>query len=323
MKVGGGLNYVTGPMGAGKSLYATRRIVEYVVAGKYAITNVELTPGWEYRVARHVSPLADAAKRDRIARRLRGFYVYETELAEAMLYDVPGKGEARALFIWDEGHNDLNNRNWRERAAKYANEAGADELLEWATQLRKLGFVGFLLSQHQDNTDAALRRVCNHVIRLQNQREQTRLLGLRVTPWPLFLAAWYPAHLAFKGANQLTPVKVERYFLGWHRNLYDTMGVYHGVAEQSINGRRRLLPVGGVPVPEVLAAASGARELTTTTSHRLPRPADVPRYKAMPRGTTDDAPRPTPQTRRPPLDTEAVTPPHARHPRERSSFRRS
>ena len=47
MKVAGGLNYVTGPMGAGKSLYGVRRIVAHITAGRYAVTNVELLPGEE------------------------------------------------------------------------------------------------------------------------------------------------------------------------------------------------------------------------------------------------------------------------------------
>jgi hypothetical protein len=137
--------------------------------------------------------------------------------------------------------------------------------LEWATQLRKLGYVGYLLSQHADNTDAALRRVCSFLVRLQNQKEQTRMLGMRVSPWPLFIAAWYPAHLAFVGA-QVKPMKVERYFLTWHRHLYDTLGLYHGlaIAGEGANvielplGGRGATPAGGSParpLEDALAAA--------------------------------------------------------------------
>jgi hypothetical protein len=239
MKVGGGLNYVTGPMGAGKSLYGVRTIVQAVSMERYAITNVELLPGWADRVARHFAWWRGRRARARIAAKLEGFYVYETELEPAMRYRLPGRGESRGVFVWDETHNDLNNRDWRDE--------GRGAILEWATQLRKLGFAGYLLSQHAENTDVALRRVCSYLVRLQNQREQTRLLGLRVTPWPLFLAAWYPAHLAFKGA-QMKPTRVERYFLGWHRHLYDTHGLYHGLA-----GDHRsdlvLLPSGGRVAP--------------------------------------------------------------------------
>jgi len=227
VKVGGGLNFVTGPMGAGKSLNAVRRIVDATTTGRYVVTNVELLEGWSGRVAFHVSPWASKYKRRELALKLESLYIFERDLAEARRYRVPGRGEGRAVFVWDEGHNDLNNRNWKDQ--------GRAELLEWATQLRKLGFTGYLLTQHGDNTDAALRRIANFHIRLQNQREQTRMLGVRVSPWPLFLAYWYPAHLGVQGAR-LTPTKVERYFLTWHRHLYDTFGLYHGLAGVDTDG---------------------------------------------------------------------------------------
>lgn len=245
MKVGGGLNYVTGPMGAGKSLYGTREIVGRLLRGQYVVTNVQLREDAFFRIGRHVARTS-RAKAQRVADRIAGLYVYENDLQEAIRYRVPGTGEARASFVWDEGHNDLNNRNWKERQTKYATKAGTDGLLEWATQLRKLGYVGFLLSQHADNTDAALRRVCNFQIRLQNQKEQTRLFGMRITPLPLFLAYWYPTNIALTG-TRIPPMKVERYFLGWHRHLYDTMGLYHGLDVDAADDYSILLPVGGRP----------------------------------------------------------------------------
>ena len=256
MKVGGGLNYVTGPMGAGKSLYGVRRIVAHLIAGRYAVTNVELLPGWSERVAWHVAAWRGRGKRARIAARLECFYVYETELEKAMRYRLPGRGEARGVFVWDETHNDLNNRAWRDE--------GRAPILEWATQLRKLGYVGFLLSQHADNTDAALRRVCGFQVRLQNQKEQTRLLGLRVTPWPLFLAAWYPTNIPL--GTKAKPMKVERYFLGWHRHLYDTFGLYHGLTLAENAGVEVLqLPAGGRPAA---APAEGRPEGASATFPR-------------------------------------------------------
>jgi hypothetical protein len=207
-------------MGSGKTFYGVRRMVEAMLRGEYVITNVELNPGWNDAVAKHVGRTASAAKRARVAANLERLYRYEDGLEEAMRYRLPGSGEARGLFLWDEGQNVLNNRNWK--------DDGRQEILMWATQLRKLGFVGYLLSQHQDNTDAALRRVCNYVIRLQNQREQSRFLGIRTTPWPLFLAVWLPANTPLVSKSK--PVKIERYFLSWHRKLYDTHGLFHGLA---------------------------------------------------------------------------------------------
>jgi KaiC/GvpD/RAD55 family RecA-like ATPase len=245
MKVGGGLNYVTGPMGSGKSLFGVRKIVQATLAGQYAITNVRLYDDWAERVARHYFWYCLPATRKNVAAKLRAHYVFEEDLQKAMRYRVPGKGEARAVFVWDEGHNDLNNRDWR--------KDGRDDILKWATQLRKLGFVGYLLSQHADNTDAALRRVANFHIRLQNQREQQRVLGLRLTPWPLFLAFWVPAHLGQQGAR-VAPVKLERYFLSWHRKLYDTWGLFHGLADGDLAGADiELLPEGGRATDSVSA----------------------------------------------------------------------
>jgi adenosyl cobinamide kinase/adenosyl cobinamide phosphate guanylyltransferase len=244
VKVGGGLNYVIGPMGSGKSYYGVRKIVGYLCTGRYVVTNVELRDDAFDRIARHVSRFTTRRRRAELADRLRRFYVFETDLTEAVRYRVPGKGEARALFVWDETHNDLNNRAWRERLKEHATARGTDALLEWATQLRKLGYVGFLLSQHHENTDAALRRVCNYLVRMQNQKDQTRMLGMRVTPWPLFLAAWYTTNTPLTD-RKVKPVKVERYFLGWHRALYDTFGLYHGLSSDELGGNVVMLPVGG------------------------------------------------------------------------------
>lgn len=237
MKVGGGLNYVTGPMGAGKSLYGVRRITEYLCGGRYVVTNVRLYDDAPERIAAHVlrSGVVRGEKRQRIADKLRALYVYEESLEAAMRYRVPGRGEARALFVWDETHNDLNNRDW--------NKDGRKEILRWATQLRKLGFVGFLLSQHSDNTDAAMRRVCNWQIRLQNQKEQTRFMGVRVSPVPLFLARWYATNIP--DGSRANAEKVERYFLSWHKNLYDTHDLYSGLADDVEDGSVVWLPEGG------------------------------------------------------------------------------
>lgn len=265
MQVGGGLNYVVGPMGSGKSLFAVRRIVQAVTTGRYVVTNVDLRPGWEHQVALHVAPWKRPHQRRPIAERFASLYVYETELAAARKYRLPPQlgrkpQEGRGVFVWDEGHNDLNNRKWK--------EAGRDELLTWATQLRKLGFVGYLLTQHADNTDAALRRIANNVVRLQNQREQTRLLGMRVSPWPLFLAYWYPVHLGESRPGQTAQAtRVERYFLTWHRHLYNTMDLFHGLDADDDNqlGLVHLPALSGLrAAPAAPALGPGSSDEPTT-----------------------------------------------------------
>ena len=130
MKVGGGLNYVTGPMGAGKSLYGVRCIVDALISGRYCVTNIELVPDAPERIAQHYSRLSTSRKRQAIADKCRRYYVHETKLEEAIRYRLPGKGEARGVVMWDEGHNDLNNRSWRERRELFKNErTGGDVLL--------------------------------------------------------------------------------------------------------------------------------------------------------------------------------------------------
>lgn len=260
MRVGGGLRYVTGPMGAGKSLYGVRAIVKRLAAGQYVVTNVRLLDDAPQRIAQHFARKGD--KRSVVESKVRRFYVYETDLAAAMRYRLPGTGESRALFVWDEAHNDLNNRNYRDRD---------QSLLEWATQLRKLGFEGVLLSQSHENTDAQLRRVCNFLVRLQNQRESTRLLGMRMRFLPpLFLAHWYMTNVPAVAGRVQTPVKVERYMLGYYRHLYDTLELYHGVTDAALGeGATVLLPEGGrassegVPAPR--DSAEGAPQLGVVT----------------------------------------------------------
>lgn len=260
-------------MGSGKSFFGVRQIVARLLAGEYVVTNVELYPDAPEKIARHYAPLSKRNQRD-IADKCRRYYVYEAELEEAMRYQLPKvRKEARGLFVWDETHNDLNNRRYRERDQRdreLREVAGGYGLLEWATQLRKLGYVGFLLSQHHENTDAQLRRFCNHVIRLQNQREQTRLLGVRITPWPLFLAWWYPAHVP-QNQGRISAIRTDRYFLNWQRHLYDTFGLYHtvGFQDEADDGFVIRLPEGGLPQaqPEKPAQESANLHLTIARNH--------------------------------------------------------
>lgn len=243
MRVGGGISYIAGPMGSGKSLRAVRGIVNALCNQQYVVTNVRLYENFDAIIAKHIARTASKEKKAKIARKLRGYYIYVDELQDAFSIltktELPGRSESRGKFFWDEGHNDLNNRTWRGKSSDAAKRAKEAEervgILEVATQFRKLGIEGYILSQHTDNTDVAIRRACNWVIRMQNQREQTRLLGVRVTPWPLFLALWYPANVPIK--QGVSAVRTERYFLDWHRKIYDTMGLYHGVANLATDGR--------------------------------------------------------------------------------------
>jgi len=248
-----GLNYVVGPMGSGKSMFGVGKIIEALKQDRYVITNVRLLPGWSEKLVRQLWPKSarNAGELARLCAQLEGRYVFERSLRTAMRYRVPcaicgGKvadcghvgpeQEGRAVFVWDESHNDLNNRDYQghgeERGERERERERRRLVIRWATQLRKLGFSGFLLSQHHENTDAQLRRVCNHIIRLQNQRQSeggslAKLLPRRFT---VFLAYWYPAHLATGVPEHLIkPVRTEWNFLPWHRCLYDSWETFYGI----------------------------------------------------------------------------------------------
>ena len=85
-----------------------------------------------------------------------------------------------------------------------------------------------------------------------------------MTPWPLFLACWYPTNIPL--GTKAKPTKVERYFLGWHRHLYDTFGLYHGLTLAENVGVEALeLPAGGRPLA---APAAGRPEGASATFPR-------------------------------------------------------
>lgn len=264
MNVGGGLRYVVGPMGAGKSLYGVRCIIASLLAGKYVVSNVRLLEkgdkmpfssqkeplGWDVRVARQVT--RDKAKQETIRRKLRSYYIYEPDFAKATRYYPEGEDESRALMMWDEAHNDLNNRTYRDRDQWQ---------LTWATQLRKLGFEGVLLSQSAENTDAQLRRICNFLVKLQNQREKMRMpvIHTRMPFLPaLHLAAWYDVNDLAQGSSNVRklppPIKVERYLRGYYVNLYNTHALYHEVSDLIESGELITLPKGGLPLRGVAPA---------------------------------------------------------------------
>lgn len=259
-----GLNYVVGPMGSGKSMFGVRTIVGALTAGKYVITNCRLLPGWAEKVCEWYHPRdnRDPARRAARIAFLEAHYIYERSLRTAMRYRVPCARcggdtrecghvgpfqEARAVFVWDETHNDLNNRDYQghgdSREAREAEKERRRIVIRWATQLRKLGFSGYLLSQHHENTDAQLRRVCNHLIRLQNQRNVVGIAKLLPQKWTLFLCYWYPAHLADnKGEHLIQPVRMDRYWLPKERHLYDSWETFHGIDELDGEDRPILLP---------------------------------------------------------------------------------
>jgi hypothetical protein len=128
---------------------------------------------------------------------------------------VPPK-EGDGLIAWDEGQDQLWNRDYNDAELKARNR----RLLKELTRLRKYGWACLFASQNKSNTDKQARNIATWEIKLRNQREMVRIIGIRVLPMPLFVAAYCEAA---DGDRFVRPVYQRRYVLRWHRKLYNTM----------------------------------------------------------------------------------------------------
>lgn len=245
MRAGGGLHFIDGAQGHGKSFKGIRLIGDSLINGAHVVTNVPLVPGWEKLISRH-NPKNYFRSKKHSHRDLRERYHYVDSIDAAMKFRLlcircgseplecgHEQPDGLAVIIWDEAHNELSNRDWSGRGAtKEAQEQDKQRrarIILWATQLRKLGYEGYLITQHYENVDVGLRRVAGWRIRMLNQRENVRFLGMRILPFPLFIARYYPA-------NETITVFTKPEFkqvtgLSWHRKLYRTRAVFHGLAD--------------------------------------------------------------------------------------------
>jgi hypothetical protein len=244
VKIDGGLSMRVGVMGAGKTLGEVQDGIAHLLAGGFWVTNIPLgvfehgdfqplDERWADRVAFHVRPFSRANRR-KVRDALLSRYVFVEDLGDALWYGVPRKlrkpGHALARLSWDESLVELNSREWD--GGRGRSKDDRTELFENIPMLRKLNVAAFLLVQHEELLDKNARRVCNWYVRSENQRENHRVLGMRIkTLPPLFLHFWYQGNSADKRdrTKGSRPVKIDRRFLTWHRAIYDTLGLY-GVA---------------------------------------------------------------------------------------------
>jgi hypothetical protein len=252
VKVDGGLGMTVAPMGGGKSLYEVRRGIAHMLAGGWWVTNVELgvfrdglfyggDEAWALKVAQHVAPLS-RRNRHLVRDKLLRSYVYTEDLEYALRHAVPRElrrpGHALCRIGWDESLADLNAREWDGGRGKTKDDRA--ELFERVPMLRKNGAFANLLVQHEELLDKNARRICNWYVRVENQREAARVMGMRLPMLPpLFLAFWYRPNKADKTDRGVRAVKVERFIRGWQANLYDSLGVY-GVSKEDAQHERTI-----------------------------------------------------------------------------------
>jgi hypothetical protein len=215
-----GINYITGILGAGKSLYAVRQGSKALLSGRVFASNVHLIDGWERRLLRH-SPyylFASAPNKRYMEAEIRTRYHFERDFLKLLSLRLSGHGEARGVRVFDESQDGFNNRDWKDDAQKL--------MLRRFARARKRGWADYIVSQHAKNTDVAVRRIAATEIRVINWRQHMRIpvLGTPLLPVPVFLAMAFPIEeTAVPGVSRLGRAQWrEMYTLGYWSKLYDT-----------------------------------------------------------------------------------------------------
>jgi hypothetical protein len=212
------IEYVTGSLGMGKSAYAARAIANSLITGRAVAGNVNLSPDWAERIAKHNPHTFGGLRRGMVSALVRDLelrYHYADTLEELTWVKLHGKGERRGVLVLDEAHNELNNRDWQSVESR--------EFLRWCSLLRKKGWRAMIISQHIDNTDAGARRICQREIKMVNWKQVATVpgIGCEFLPFPIFLALHYPMNMEHV-MKRSKKVRSEFFPLGWWKRLYDT-----------------------------------------------------------------------------------------------------
>lgn len=236
------IHYVTGTLGGGKSLYAARKISRALLEGKVVATNIRLLDDWVEKVCRHNPYWLASRSRSRraIEREVRTRYAYVPEIEALLSARLYGRGEGRGLMILDEAHNEINNREWAEQNQKVA--------LRKLTLARKRGWHAYIISQHKDNTDAALRRIATIEVKCLNWQQLTRIpvFGVSPLPFPIFLAQAFAKNQA-SNVNATKRLYGELYRLGWYSKIYDTFEDFDIGGEDGAEDNALWLPLREAP----------------------------------------------------------------------------
>lgn len=256
------INYITGTLGAGKSMYGARLAGRALLAGKVVATNVRFVDGWE-DIVLSKNPYYKMGGKDRRAglrADLQRRYAYVPDIWQLLSARLHGRGEGRGIMLLDEAHNEVNNRQWAEQ--------NQQESLRKLTLARKRGWHAYIISQHKDNTDAAIRRISSVEIKCINWQQLTRVpvIGISPLPFPLFLAQAYATNQA-SNVSASKRLYGELYRVGWYGRLYDTFEDFD-VSAPGEDGAL-WLPLGSMPVVAPLAAAPPAQEGATAQGDTL------------------------------------------------------
>lgn len=320
------IHYVTGVLGAGKSYYGAKKIATALLSGRVAMTNMRLVEGWEKIILSH-APYYKFAKEDRrrnFEREIRERYAYVPDIEILIGGMIHGRGEGRGVRVIDEAHNEVNNREWASKNQKLQ--------LRKMALARKRGWDDYILAQHADNTDAALRRIASVEVRLLNWRQllQMPIFHTKLLPFNLFLAQAFPLNLPGNVRRQNKILWRELYGLGWEKAVYDThedfgTGMVDGEWEYESEDTVLWLPYKGGYVHEEFmskrkaaleeAAALDAEFGEVTTSslrawadlRRVPGESHPPGSGESPGSspTSDESRKPTLPERLPTSETEA------------------
>jgi hypothetical protein len=236
---------VRGTPGAGKSFYAVRKIANDLLMGRVVASNVTMRDDWAEMIVRH-DWIGRAKHRNyagMVSDLKRRYYQLDPDDPEAIheLFRIRvfGKKEGRASAVLDEAHNWLNARTW--------NEGDRAEFVRWFTLHRKLGFNVYLISQAIESIDAQIRRLIEYEIVLRNMK-QYRVAGIPLVPVNFFLAI-----TVWKAGPNGQPIIIKRegFPLSWKKDLYDTMGLAHGMAGELALANALWLPRAAEPASSV------------------------------------------------------------------------
>lgn len=169
MSIGAYIEFLEGPLGNGKSLYANIRAMRFLRSGGVLALNYPLVKDWAWKHAYYVRKKWDSDAD--ILKRAIGFYdrtymfgsrdsLYE--LAEYIPNLVTGQKarqyEGWALAVFDEASLLFNARDWQKN----------HPYIEFFINCRKLKYQTFIISHDREDIDVQLQRKCEQITSVRN-----------------------------------------------------------------------------------------------------------------------------------------------------------